>query len=145
LITALAIGLIVMGSAACAPRQTVVRTNTLQFLYPAGSAGTTPGAVSLRVPVRVGLAFAPAGEATIGHPISEEQRQQLLRKIADAFRQKEFISSIEAIPSTYLVPGGGFENLDRVKTAFGIDLITLVSFEQVRFTATSGAPSPTGR
>ena len=38
------------------------------------------------------------------------------------------------IPSAYLTPGGSFTNLSQIQTMYGIDVIALVSYDQVQFT-----------
>ncbi|MFQ5701855.1 MAG: rhombotarget lipoprotein [Acidobacteriota bacterium] len=134
-------GVVSLACLSCVTTRTVVRSDSLQFLYPEGSEVVQAGDVNLKLPLRVGLAFVPAGTRpglSESHPISAAQRQELLDKIAAAFRDKEFIAALDVIPSTYLTPGGGFEDLDRLRSAFGIDLIVLVSYEQTQFTATTG-------
>ncbi len=129
---------------ACAvPGSQVLRSNSLEYLYPEGAEPAPAQDVTLQIPVRVGLAFAPGGTGTAWtppHPISEDQRVALLERIGAAFRQQQdIIGGIEVIPSTYLTPGGGFENLDRLRAAFGVDLMVLLSYEQTRFSDTTGA------
>ncbi len=119
---------------ACVARQQVVRSSALDFLYPEGAESVPAADVRLQLPVRVGLAFSPyAGR----EPISEDRRQALLLRIAEAFEEREVIASMEVIPTTYLSPRGGFENLDRLKVAFGVDLIVLLSYEQTQFSETT--------
>lgn len=135
-----AVGLLLCAAAiaSCASSQSVVKTNVFQFLYPAGAEATSPGDVTLRLPARVGVAFVPAASAMQSHPIDEAQRQQLLEKIAETFRKKSFIGSLQVIPSSYLEPAGSFVNLEQIRTAFGVDLMTLVSYEQTQFSASTG-------
>jgi len=93
--------------------------------------------VSLNIPLRVGVAFAP-GRTGMEDPFTEVQKQALLSRIQEAFESKDFVQSIDVIPSHYLSPGGSFANLDRLATAFGIDLIGLVSYDQRQFAETTG-------
>jgi len=58
---------------------------------------------------------------------------QLLDKVAAHFKKYDFVKSIEVIPSSYLTPQGSFTNLDQIKTMYGIDIIALVSYDQVQF------------
>jgi rhombotail lipoprotein len=114
-----------------------LKSSALDYLYPKGKAEATPARdVKLRIPVRIGLAFAP-GTPSARDPFTEVQKQNLLGRIADAFREKEFISSLDLIPSTYLTPGGSFGEIDRLATAFGVDLIALVSYDQHQFAETT--------
>jgi rhombotail lipoprotein len=52
--------------------------------------------------------------------------------VAAQFKTLPFVQSIEVIPSTYLRPGGGFDNLDQLRAMLGIDVITLISYDQVQ-------------
>lgn len=136
--------LLVVATAACTV-QKHLKSNALDYLYPAGTAAVPPGDVTLRLPVRVGIAFAPAAGPRPGGPagwqradtLAETTRQKILVRIADAFREKDFIASVEVIPRGFLSGDGGFEGLDKVKAAFGIDLIALVSYDQFQFSGTS--------
>lgn len=103
------------------------------FLYP-GKEETIvqPAMPVLRLPLRVGIAFVPA-ENNWGNAISEQQRNKLLDRIATKFRDQGFISKIELIPSTYLRPKGSFNNLDQVARMLQIDLVVLVSYDQMQF------------
>lgn len=124
----------------CVSHQRVVRSSSLEFLYPQGADPVAASDVTLKVPVRVGLAFVPegAGSAAGFRPLAEDQRQALLERIAAAFRDRDVISSLEVIPSTYLSPSGSFDNLDRLRAAFGIDLILLISYELTQFGESTG-------
>ena len=61
--------------AGCAQHR-VVRSSSLDFLYPKGAEPVAGSDVTLKIPVRVGLAFAPSGGQTGGYlePLSEAQR-----------------------------------------------------------------------
>ncbi|HXI03869.1 MAG TPA: rhombotarget lipoprotein [Candidatus Saccharimonadales bacterium] len=135
--------LALLALAGCATQRHVVRSSALEFLYPAGAEPVAASNVTLTVPVRVGLAFVPAatpgGRGFAAEPISEDQRQALLKRIADAFGSRDTIGGIEVIPTTYLAPGGGFANLDRIRSAFGVDLMALVSYEQAQFSSSTGS------
>lgn len=108
------------------------RSNALEYLYPAGAPAAEPRDVQIHVPVRVGLAFAPASQRS-GDPFSEAQKQTLLARVAEKFRERKGIAPIQVIPSSQLTPGGGFAELDRIKKGFGIDLVALVSYDQFQF------------
>jgi len=119
-------------SAACAVHRSQLKSNALEFLYPEGRAAAAPADVQLELPVRVGIAFAPSNK-TVRDTFSESQKQALLTRIAEAFREREGIASVEPIPSTFLQPEGGFDNVDRLVPAFGLDLIAIVSYDQFQF------------
>ena len=129
-----------LGTLACvAGRSLHLKSSALEYLYPAGKEKASPPSdVRLKVPIRVGLAFAPSSTGW-NDPFTEVQKQNLLNRVAGAFRDREFIASIDSIPSTYLKSNGGFEELDRLASAFGIDLMALVSYDQRQFTESTGA------
>ena len=108
------------------------RSNALEYLYPAGAPAAQPQDVQIRLPVRVGLAFAPS-DRKAGDPFSEAQKQTLLARVAEKFRERKGIAPIQVIPSSQLTPGGGFAELDRIRQGFGIDLVTLISYDQFQF------------
>ena len=129
----------ILAVACVAGRPLVVKNSALDFLYADNAATASPPSdVRLELPLRVGLAFAPSA-AGIPDPFTELQKQKLLSRIREAFEQNEFVQQIEVIPTTYLAPAGGFENLERLRVAFGVDLMGLVSYDQRQFTETSGS------
>lgn len=69
-----------------------------------------------------------------GGALTEAHKANLLEKVADNFRGRDFVSEIEVIPSAYLTAGGGFANLEQIKTMYGVDVVALVSYDQVQFT-----------
>lgn len=114
------------------------RSSALEFLYPGGRPPTPPTDVKITIPVRVGIAFAPeTGSGAAMFP--EQQQKALLTKIADAFKERSFIASVQGIPRSYFQTGGGFTNLDQIAGMFGIDVMVLVSYDQVQFSETSNA------
>lgn len=89
----------------------------------------------LSLPLRVGIAFVPEEHITPHTPsFPEKEKLALLQEISDHFKQLSFVQSIELIPTSYLTPQGGFTNLDQLRTMFGIDVIALLSYDQVQFT-----------
>jgi rhombotail lipoprotein len=128
------------------------RSNSLEYLYPAGAPATPPQDVQIRVPARVGIAFAPASPSSSrssaaagignpwasgiqrqGDPFSETQKQVLLARIAEKFKDRKGIAPIDIIPSSQLSSGGGFAELDRIRQGFGVDLVMLISYDQFQF------------
>lgn len=121
-----------------APRRYAQSSSVVQYLFPASEQppALTPGMAVLRPPVKVGIAFVPAGPAagrTVSAELPETERIALLEKIRAAFGGHEFVSSIEIIPSAYLRPGGGFANLDQAARMFQLDVVALMSYDQVQF------------
>ena len=120
------------------PRKSEKSSSVIEFLYPKQSEPiVAPGVPVLRLPLRVGLAFAPSPGGRGGYStgeFSEQQKTVLLRRVAEEFKANAFIQSIEVIPTTYLRPGGGFENLDQVRGLLRLDVVALVAFDQIQFT-----------
>lgn len=111
----------------------------LSFLFPgkeqAAPAASTEVAV-LKVPFRIGVAFVPDN----GNPafrLSETDRLRLAGQVRDAFANYPFVQAIEAVPSLYLEAGGGFANLDRVASLLRLDVVALISYDQVQFAGAS--------
>lgn len=136
--SALVVLIVVLLGMSCAARMTQMKSSALEFLYPKGSQAVPARDVTLKLPLRVGLAFAPASH-THRETFPEADKQALLERIAEAFRGCDFVGSIDVIPTTYLNPQGGFENLDQIASALGIDVAALVSYEQMQFSETTRA------
>jgi rhombotail lipoprotein len=113
----------------------------VDYLYPDANEAPKmePTVTRLRLPVRVGIAFVPAFSPTAGRGAGPQEaaQAQLLERVKASFSQYDYIGSIEVIPSAYLRPRGGFDNLDQVARMFNVDVIALVSFDQIRFNDTN--------
>ncbi|MBI1177379.1 rhombotarget lipoprotein [bacterium] len=114
-------------------------SSMIDYLYPKGlDQPVEPGIPTLRLPLRVGVAWVPdqskADRFENAHPLSSENRQRLLDQVVPQFRSYNFIKSIDVIPSAYLSPHGGFVNLDQIRAMYGVDVIALVSYDQMQFT-----------
>jgi len=89
----------------------------------------------LNLPVKVGIAFLPSRNWS-GNSISETNKLKLLNKVKSSFGKHRFIDSITIIPSVYLrQPSGrgvsGFDTLDRMARLHNVDVMALVSYDQV--------------
>jgi rhombotail lipoprotein len=109
----------------------------VDYLYPDAKEPPKmePTVTRLRLPVRVGIAFVPGSGRGAGP--QEAAQAQLLERVKASFSQYDYIGSIEVIPSAYLRPRGGFDNLDQVARMFNVDVIALVSYDQIRFNDTN--------
>ncbi|MEY2632608.1 MAG: rhombotarget lipoprotein, partial [Pseudomonadota bacterium] len=107
--------------------------SVVNYLYPNATTAPElqPGITTLRPPVRVGLAFVP-GETGVAS-LSENDKQQLLEKVKAAFSQHAYIGAIEIIPGNYLQAKGGFANLEQVARMFNVEVVALLSYDQVQF------------
>lgn len=120
------------------------RSNSLfAYLYSKESGHTDEPAIPvISLPLRVGVAFVPAAEAGERHshgyrtdPVfAEKEKLDLARQVSEAFAHHEFIKSVEIIPSAYLAPNGGFENLEQLRRIYGVEVMVLLSYDQVQFT-----------
>ena len=120
-------------------------SSLMDYLYPAIQQTMTPSLPVLSLPLKVGIAFVPDHSASGYDPfstwkahhgqyssISEKERMELMETVAKEFKQHDFIESIELIPSGYLTQRGGFDNLQQVRTMYGLDVIALLSYDQVQ-------------
>jgi len=111
-------------------------TSVVDFLYPNQTDPVAEqGTPILNLPMRVGIAFVPdkPGQAP-AQALTERKKTELLDRVAEHFRALDYIKSIEIIPSAYLTPKGGFENLNQIRTMYGVETIALVSYDQAQFT-----------
>jgi rhombotail lipoprotein len=119
----------------CGPycgRQEHNSSSLVQFLYPDSS--TPPAATSvpqLRLPLHVGLAFLPSSGASPGTGLDAAHRQALLEEIRQRFLSRKFIADITVIPDYYLATNPGFTGLEGVQHLYNLDLIALVSYDQI--------------
>jgi rhombotail lipoprotein len=115
-------------------------SSLVDYLYPRGNHDrpTKPSVPTLTLPLKVGIAWVP--ELSIGKDayrqqdpvLTEARRKELAEAVIPHFKKHAFISSIQTVPTAYLTPGGGFENLDQLKALLGIDVIALLSFDQLQ-------------
>ncbi|WP_108652424.1 rhombotarget lipoprotein [Dongshaea marina] len=130
----------------CAVNQSRQRTSIVDYLYPKNTQQVIePSIPTLKLPLSVGIAFVPNPQSQPGAPnlwsgrvdqnnLTEETKMALLQKVQSHFEKLDFVSDIQLIPSAYLTPEGGFNNLNQIQNMFGIDEIALVSYDQVQFT-----------
>ncbi len=115
--------------------------SVLSFLFPGTKDAAPPPASTqvavIKVPFRIGVAFVP-DTAKAEFRLAETERQQLATRVREAFANYPFISHIETVPSLYLEPGGGFDNLDRVAALLNLDVVALISYDQVQHADASG-------
>lgn len=131
---------------ACGTQEVRNRSSVVDYLYPRSKQEVVqPSIPTLRLPLKVGIAFVPeqpartSGMGLWGRPstagaLTEARKTALLESLAAHFRRYDFVGSIDVVPSAYLTAGGGFTNLDQIRTMYGIDVVALVSYDQVQFT-----------
>lgn len=131
----------------CTSQQTRSKSSVVDYLYPADTNTVIqPSIPTLNLPLKVGIAFVPeqatetrgvnqwSGVVGRGAALTSVNKTELLEKVANSFKELSFVSGIEVIPSEYLTSGGSFNNLEQIQTMYGIDIIALVSYDQVQFT-----------
>lgn len=115
------------------PQQRKDATSVVDFLYPSGERKVvTPSIPVLKLPVTVGIAFVPGRDGRETMP--EARKNELMDMVSADFENLEFVREIKRVPSPYLKPKGGFDNLDQIKTMFGCDVIVLLSYDQIQHT-----------
>lgn len=130
--------LLVGGCSTFSQRERRNSTSVVDFLYPdKEQVAETAGVPVLSLPLRVGIAFVPPGgygSYKSREVLTEKRKMDLMQQVADHFKKYPYVKSIELIPSAYLRPRGSFANLDQVRRIYGVDVIALVSYDQVQFT-----------
>jgi rhombotail lipoprotein len=105
----------------------------LAYLYP-GSQQPPPASnevAVIKVPFRIGVAFVPDTADPVFR-LPESERLKLAGQVRDAFSGYPFVSEIVPVPSVYLEAGGSFANLERIAALLRLDVIALVSYDQVQ-------------
>jgi rhombotail lipoprotein len=150
LFIALAVSILVVAMiGGCATGSTKNATSVVDYLFPdTKDPVVSPGIPTLTLPLRVGIAFVPGGSSVRGRQygsgfspyqsgelaLTENRKSKLMQEVADHFKKYPFVKDIEIIPTAYLRPGGSFANLDQIRTMYGVDVIALLSYDQVQFT-----------
>jgi rhombotail lipoprotein len=107
-------------------------SSLMDFLYPDETSRSEhkPEIPVLKLPVKVGLAFVPSKNWQ-RDGIHGKDQVELLEKVKKSFLKYDYIDRIEIIPSTYLNGGEGFSTLEQVGRLYDVDVMALVSYDQV--------------
>lgn len=95
------------------------------------------GRPTLHLPLRVAIAFVPVGNGTTrahDEVFTARDRMVLMEKVREHFSARPWVGSIELVPDQYVQARGGFANLDQLRRMLGVDVIALLSYDQVQFT-----------
>lgn len=113
-------------------------SSLVDFLYPNEQSRQAhqPSIPTLNLPATVGIAFIP-NQNDAG--IRSNEEIALLEKVKKQFLQYDYIDRIEVIPSSYLKGGQGFTTLDQVSRLYDVDIMALVSYDQVSQTLENNA------
>ena len=123
------------GCASWLPQAQVKQSGSVvDYLYgnKATQIAMQPEITTLQLPVRVGVAFVPSS-SWAQNGITEADRVRLLDRVKTAFSGRDDIAAVEVIPSSYLTVHGGFTNLEQAARMFNVDVVALLSYDQVQF------------
>lgn len=113
-----------------------VSSSLVDYLYPDGQVPpkheeTIP---KLRLPLTVGLAFVPSRVDT-AFSLPEAKKTQLLEQVKQKFDELDYINEIVVVPETYMRSSKGFEGVGQIARLYGLDIVALVSYDQVAVTS----------
>lgn len=104
-------------------------SSLVEFLY----AGDAPPARNsqpiLELPLTVGVSFLPSARGVA--PLDEADKNRVLEQVRERFRSRAFVREIVVIPDYYLAGQHGFEGLAALQRLYDLDLVALVSYDQV--------------
>ncbi|MGH1486871.1 MAG: rhombotarget lipoprotein [Cellvibrionaceae bacterium] len=121
----------------CSNIQSQRKSSLIDYLYSSNESQPTENIVTtLTLPIKVGVAFVPETNSynKSQNSLTEKNKFELMKLIADRFTSYDFVDSVHIIPSSYLTQNGGFDDLDKLQKIQGIDVIALISFDQIQFT-----------
>jgi rhombotail lipoprotein len=138
-ILSLLAALALLAALGCNTPQTHARRSSLMdYLYPKekSAPAPNPAGARLKLPLRLGIAFVPATSASwrVSGLMAPGQEKLLLDVVKQSFKDRSWVSEIKLVPSAYLRTGGGFENMDQVARMYGVDVMALVSVDQIQYT-----------
>lgn len=107
-------------------------TSLIEYLYPNGASAPRDNAQpQLQLPLRVGLAFLPSRGPEAENGLDAAHKEALLEEIRKRFITRKFVAEIVVIPDYYLQGKEGFAGLQGVQRLYSVDLMALVSYDQV--------------
>jgi len=117
----------------CTTKHVDSSSSLVAFLYPQGSAPPRDNTIpELRVPLRVGLGFLPSDNPyASGDGPTAAEKERLLEHIREHFARRKFVGEIIEIPDYYFAHGKGFSGLQSIQRLYDIDILALVSYDQM--------------
>jgi rhombotail lipoprotein len=109
------------------------RAGVLEYLYPEGKEAVPPTDVSLQLPISVGLAFVPESSEYYHGQLEVGQKERVLERVRAAFQDTADVDKIEVVPTSYMTPRGGFENVEQLSSMLGFDVVVLISYDQTQY------------
>jgi rhombotail lipoprotein len=104
-------------------------TPLVEFLYPDGKVPPVDATPELKIPLTVGLSFLPSRGGS--DRLDATQQEQILESIKEHFRTRSYVRDIQIISEGYLNPRGGFASLEQLARLQQLDVVALVSYDQV--------------
>jgi rhombotail lipoprotein len=130
---------IVLLSSCSFSRQVERRSSLMSYLYPQATDAPAPPVTDakLQLPLRIGVAFVPPDDSTswcgsVDRLFPPGAEKKLTEIVARSFAGRPWVSQIRMLPSSYLVPHGGFKNLEQVARLMNVDVVALVSVDQLQ-------------
>ncbi|AIW18849.1 rhombotarget lipoprotein [Vibrio coralliilyticus] len=107
-------------------------SSLVDFLYPNTKdyQEHQPTMPHLVLPINVGIAFVPSSNYSRLN-LSAKRKHEILSKVRSEFMGLDYVSRIEIISDSYLKKGGGFENLKQISRLYDVQVMALVSYDQV--------------
>lgn len=126
----------ILGSDTCVfecGRSQRASTPLVDFLY--GNGRRVPRrdeAVTLNLPIRVGLAFLPSRSGNPNEGPTPVQRERILSSIRANFAGLPYVSEIVPVPAYYfdMTNGNGMQQLEQLARLQRLDLMALISYDQ---------------
>lgn len=118
----------------------------IEYLYPQNiDVDIKASSPAVTKPLKISIAFVPEVQASSQAmsnmgvtsslaernfiTLNDQQRRDVMNKMAAEFKKFSFIKSCDVIPSTYFIPKGSFQNLDQIRSMYDIDAIGLISYD----------------
>ncbi len=113
-----------------------VSSSLVDYLYPDGQVPPKHEEITpqLRLPLTVGLAFVPSQQST-SFLLPEAKKTKLLEAVKQKFAGLDYVKEIVIVPETYMRSSRGFEGVGQIARLYGLDIVALVSYDQVAVTS----------
>ena len=132
LLCLLALPLLLVGCSAFHEREEQASSSLVDFLYPNNRdyVEQNPATPHLTLPLNVGIAFVPDSQFSKLN-LTAKRKQEILSQVKREFSELNYINRIEIISDNYLRDGGGFDNLEQLSRLYNVQVMALVSYDQI--------------
>lgn len=113
-------------------QEETVSSSLVNFLYPDSEnyQKYQPSTPHLTLPINVGIAFVLSSNYS-KLALSSKRKYELLSKVKAELSELKYVNRIEIISDSYLKKGGGFDNLKQLSRLYDVQVMALVSYDQV--------------